>query len=51
MKILEDVICLVFLENYFMNFSKKFNEEKIVDIVKKTWGKMTPHRDLPGIAL
>lgn len=38
---LEDVICLVFLEHYFVAFAAKHQEEKIIDIVQKTWGKMS----------
>ena len=38
---LEDAACLVFLENYFADFSKKHDEAKIVDIVRKTWAKMS----------
>ncbi|MDB2621858.1 DUF4202 domain-containing protein [Flavobacteriales bacterium] len=38
---LEDVACLVFLEYYFESFSLKHDEDKIVDIVKKTWNKMS----------
>lgn len=41
MQTLEDVICLVFLENYFLNFSKEHDEEKIISILKKTWAKMS----------
>ena len=41
MQDLEDVICLVFLESYFENFSKKYTEDKLVDILKKTWAKMS----------
>lgn len=40
-KTLEDVICLVFLKYYFAAFTKKHDEEKIIDIVRKTWAKMT----------
>ena len=40
-QILEDVICLVFLEFYFEAFTAKHSEDKIVDIVKKTWRKMS----------
>jgi hypothetical protein len=40
-KTLEDVICLVFLKYYFADFTKKHDEEKIIDIVRKTWAKMT----------
>ena len=38
---LEDVICLVFLENYFAEFAATQNGEKLLNIVKKTWGKMS----------
>lgn len=38
-QLLEDVICLVFLEFYFEKFSEKYTEEKLIDIVKKTWAK------------
>jgi len=38
---LEDVICLVFLQYYFENFAAKHPDEKIIDIVQKTWAKMS----------
>jgi hypothetical protein len=38
---LEDVICLVFLEYYFEAFAQKHPEEKIIDILQKTWRKMS----------
>ena len=41
MQDLEDVICLVFLENYFEKFSKKYTEDKLIDILTKTWTKMS----------
>lgn len=40
-QLLEDVICLVFLEFYFEDFAKKHPEDKMVDIVQKTWAKMS----------
>ena len=42
MQLLEDVICLVFLENYFADFAKDHDEEKLVRILQKTWKKMSP---------
>lgn len=47
MQLLEDVICLVFLENYFADFSKQHEEEKMIPIVQKTWKKMSEegHRE------
>lgn len=38
---LEDVVCLVFLKYYFEDFFKQHPEEKVVDILRKTWRKMT----------
>lgn len=38
---LEDVVCLVFLEFYFSKFSEKYSEEKLIDIIQKTWKKMS----------
>jgi hypothetical protein len=40
-QLLEDVICLVFLESYFADFAKQHDEAKLVDIVRKTWKKMS----------
>lgn len=40
-QLLEDVICLVFLQHYFHDFAKKHEEEKLISIVQKTWKKMT----------
>jgi Domain of unknown function (DUF4202) len=38
---LEDVICLVFLENYLAAFATQHDEAKILDILRKTWKKMS----------
>jgi len=38
---LEDVICLVFLEHYFEPFAAKHPEDKTIDILQKTWRKMS----------
>ena len=38
---LEDVACLVFLDDQFEEFEKLHDEDKIVGILRKTWGKMT----------
>jgi hypothetical protein len=38
---LEDVICLVFLEFYLDDFAQKHDEEKLIDIIRKTWNKMS----------
>ncbi len=38
---LEDTLCLVFLETQFADFARR-EAGKIVDIVRKTWHKMSP---------
>ena len=40
-QLLEDVICLVFLEHYLADFSTQHDEEKLVNILRKTWRKMS----------
>lgn len=40
---LEDVACLVFLEHYLEEFAAKHDAEKLVDIIRKTWNKMSPN--------
>lgn len=40
-QLMEDVICLVFLEHYFHEFAKKHDEAKLISIVRKTWAKMS----------
>ena len=38
---LEDVVCLVFLENHFEEFARQHDEEKLLNIVRRTWTKMS----------
>ncbi len=40
---LEDAACLVFLESYFAEFADRddINEEKMIDILRKAWQKMS----------
>lgn len=40
-QMLEDVICLVFIQFYLLDFSQKHSEEKLIDIIQKTWNKMS----------
>lgn len=40
-QVLEDVACLVFLDDQFDQFKDKHDEQKIVNILKKTWVKMS----------
>ena len=43
-QVVEDVACLVFLDNQFDDFESKpeIDEEKIIGILRKTWAKMSP---------
>ncbi len=51
-QVMEDALCLSFLEHEFAEFVLKHDAAKVIDIVQKTWKKMSPegHRlavDLP----
>ncbi len=39
---LEDALCLVFLETQFLELKSKTPDDKMRDIVLKTWRKMSP---------
>ncbi|UTF61412.1 DUF4202 domain-containing protein [Gilvimarinus sp. DA14] len=39
---LEDVICLVFIKYYLEEFAAKHDDDKLIDIIRKTWNKMSP---------
>lgn len=40
-QLIEDVACLVFLEHYFAAFAPGYDAAKVIDIVRKTWKKMS----------
>jgi Domain of unknown function (DUF4202) len=40
-QVLEDVACLVFLDDQFEEFEKGYDEDKVIGILRKTWVKMT----------
>ncbi len=48
---LEDVACLVFLEHYFAPFAVKYPHDKMVDIVHKTWLKMSDRGHQAALSL
>jgi hypothetical protein len=52
-QLLEDVACLVFLEHYLSEFSRKTDAEKLAGILAKTWKKMSPlgHENARKLAL
>jgi len=51
MQLLEDVICLVFLEHYFSDFSKEHEPDKVATILRKTWAKMSPRGQAAALKL
>jgi len=48
---LEDVTCLVFLEHEFAAFAPKHDEAKLVDILRKTWPKMSAQGQQAALGL
>jgi len=48
---LEDTSCLVFLEHYLADFARKHAEAKLVDILAKSWRKMSPAGREAALAL
>ncbi len=42
MQALEDVACLVFLENDFADLARQHDAAKMIGIIRKTWKKMSP---------
>jgi hypothetical protein len=41
-RVLEDALCLVFLEHQFADLSRKTSEDKVLNALQKAWKKMTP---------
>jgi hypothetical protein len=41
-QVLEDALCLVFLEHQFSELARKSSEEKMINALQKTWKKMSP---------
>ena len=41
-QVLEDALCLVFLEHQFSDLASKSADDKMVNVLRKTWAKMTP---------
>ena len=50
-QLLEDVACLVFLEFEFGDFAARHDAAKIVEIVRKTWAKMSPRGQQAALGL
>jgi hypothetical protein len=50
-RVLEDALCLVFLEHQFIELAAKLAREKILHTVRKTWAKMTPRAQALAVQL
>ncbi|GGY68194.1 hypothetical protein GCM10011613_10500 [Cellvibrio zantedeschiae] len=48
---LEDVVCLVFIEFYLEDFASKHDEAKLIDIIQKTWNKMSENGHTAALKL
>lgn len=50
-RVLEDALCLVFLEHQFADLAAKATTEKIVTALQKCWAKMTPAAQAEALKL
>jgi len=40
-RVLEDALCLVFLQHQFADLARKTSDEKMINVLRKSWNKMT----------
>ncbi len=50
-RVMEDALCLVFLQYQFVEFAAGKDDAKVMEIVRKTWKKMTPEAHAHALAL
>ena len=50
-QVLEDALCLVFLEHQFGDLASKTTDDKMIGVLQKTWKKMTPAAHALALAL
>ena len=50
-QLLEDVACLVFLQHYLPAFAPRQDEDKLVNILRKTWRKMSARGQAAALSL
>jgi hypothetical protein len=48
---MEDALCLAFIEHEFDVFAAKHDDQKLIEILKKTWKKMSPRGREAALAL
>lgn len=49
--VLEDALCLVFLEHQFAALAARSDDEKMINALQKSWKKMTPRAHSAALAL
>jgi len=50
-RMLEDALCLVFLEHQFAALAARTDDDKMVNALRKSWAKMTPHAQSEALKL
>lgn len=50
-RVLEDALCLVFLEHQFEELARKTTEEKVINALQKSWKKMSPSGQAAALKL
>jgi hypothetical protein len=50
-RLFEDAICMVFFENEYADLAGKHDDEKMIDILRRTWAKMSPQGHAAALAL
>ncbi|HWE03349.1 MAG TPA: DUF4202 domain-containing protein [Tepidisphaeraceae bacterium] len=50
-QMLEDVACLVFLELDYVDFARRHEDQKVIDILRKTWRKMSDRGHVTAMEL
>ena len=48
---LEDVACIVFMKHYIDEFAAKHDDDKLIQILRKTWVKMSSHGHQAALGL
>lgn len=50
-QVVEDALCLVFMQHQFADLLAKEGADKMVDVVRKTWRKMGPKGQAAALTL
>jgi hypothetical protein len=50
-QVMEDALCLSFLEYELEEFATRYESDKVVEIIRKTWGKMSERAHVLALAL